>query len=504
MQAYAPRPEVLSVPAGTVRAVAKTSVGGAFRCSECGWQTTKWVGRCGECQSWATVGEVPAAGNGRPTARGRLRGLPPLSAATAAVPITAVDAAAAAARPTGMDELDRVLGGGLVPGAVVLLAGEPGVGKSTLLLETGALAAGRSVVLYVTGEESAAQVRLRADRVGAVSERLYLAAETDLDALLAQVESVNPGLLIVDSVQTISAAGAEGAPGGVTQVREITTALVSLAKRRSLTTVLVGHVTKDGSVAGPRSLEHLVDVVLHFEGDSRGTLRMIRALKNRFGPTDEVGCFELGEFGLIGLPDPSGLFLSRQLAPVPGTCVTVTLEGRRPLVAEVQTLVCPVEGAEPSRRVTSGLDPARVGMVVAVLAQRAKVRLGRTEIYAASVGGVRLTEPSVDLALALALAGALAQRAVPSDLVAFGEVGLAGEIRTVAGTSRRLLEASRMGFRRAVVPAGADLGPAESSMEVIVVRDLAAAITATFGSDTARPGQTGRPDRPRPVSLAGK
>ncbi len=475
----------LSVPTGTVRAVAKTSAGSVFRCSECGWQTSKWVGRCGECQSWGTVGQVAVAGPGGRAGRAVLRGIPGPRAAAPAIPISRVDAASAAARPTGMDELDRVLGGGLVPGTVALLSGEPGVGKSTLLLEAGALAAERSPVLYVTGEESAAQVRQRADRIGAVSENLFLAAETDLDAMLAHVAAVNPALLIVDSVQTITAAGTEGAPGGVTQVREITSALVSLAKQRELTTVLVGHVTKDGSIAGPRSLEHLVDVVLQFEGDSRGRLRMIRALKNRFGPTDEVGCFELGEFGLIGLPDPSGLFLSRQHGPVPGTCVTVTLEGRRPLVAEVQTLVCPVEGAEPSRRVTSGLDPARVGMVIAVLQQRARVRLGRADIYAATVGGVRLAEPSVDLAVALALAGALANLSVPIDVVAFGEVGLAGEIRTVAGVGRRLSEASRMGFRRAVVPAGTEVGPAAEMMEVVAVPDIAAAISATFGAGRA-------------------
>ena len=261
-----------------------------------------------------------------------------------------------------MGELDRVLGGGLVPGAVVLLAGEPGVGKSTLLLEAGALAAGSGTVLYVTGEESAAQVRLRADRIGAISENLYLAAETDFAALLAHVEAVCPDLLIVDSVQTITAAGIDGAPGGVTQVREITSALMALAKQRTLTTVLVGHVTKDGSIAGPRSLEHLVDVVLHFDGDRHGQLRMVRALKNRYGPTDEMGCFELGENGLIGLPDPSGLFLSQRREPVPGTCVTVTLEGRRPLVAEVQALVVPVRGgAGPAGDLRAGLRARRHG-----------------------------------------------------------------------------------------------------------------------------------------------
>jgi DNA repair protein RadA/Sms len=399
------------------------------------------------------------------------------------VPISQVDASGAAARPTGMDELDRVLGGGLVPGTVALLAGEPGVGKSTLLLEAGALAAERATVLYVTGEESAAQVRQRADRIGAISDSLFLAAETDLAAVLAHVDAVNPAMLIVDSVQTISVAGVEGVPGGVTQVREITSALVSLAKQRTLTTVLVGHVTKDGSIAGPRSLEHLVDVVLHFEGDSRGRLRMIRALKNRFGPTDEIGCFELGEFGLIGLPDPSGLFLSRQHKPVSGTCVTVTLEGRRPLVAEVQTLVCRVEGSEPPRRITSGLDNARVGMAVAVLQRRARVNLTRCDIYAATVGGVKLTEPAVDLAVLLALASARADICLPPDVVAFGEVGLAGEIRSVAGIGRRLTEASRMGFRRAVVPAGTDAIPSDSPMEVRQVTDVAGAIAAGLGAE---------------------
>ena len=460
--------------------MAKSSAGTLYQCAECGWQSAKWAGRCGECQAWGTVTESGAAAAG--SGRGLLRGLPSVRPMAPAVPISQIDATGAAARPTGMDELDRVLGGGLVPGTVALLAGEPGVGKSTLLLEAGALAAERSVVLYVTGEESAAQVKQRADRIGALSDNLFLAAETDLAALLAHVDAVSPELLIVDSVQTITAAGIDGVPGGVTQVRELTSALVSLAKQRTLTTLLVGHVTKDGSIAGPRSLEHLVDVVLHFEGDSRGRLRMIRALKNRFGPTDEVGCFELGEFGLIGLPDPSGLFLSRQRDPVPGTCVTVTLEGRRPLVAEVQTLVCPAAGNEPPRRITSGLDHARVGMAVAVLQQRASVQIGRCDIYAATVGGVRLIEPSVDLAIALALAGARAGRCLLPDVVAFGEVGLAGEIRNVAGINRRLAEAARMGFRRAVVPIGTDAIPSELDMSVVQVADLAGAIAAAIAA----------------------
>jgi DNA repair protein RadA/Sms len=414
----------------------------------------KWAGRCGECQGWGTVTEarVPALARAGLRSPGRA-GQAVLPGSAAAIPITDIDASSASARPTGLDELDRVLGGGLVPGAVVLLAGEPGVGKSTLLLEAGALAAEAGPVLYVTGEESAAQVRLRADRIGAISKQLYLAAETDLSAVLDHVDTVRPGLLIVDSVQTINVAGIDGTPGGVTQIREVTAALMEVAKRQMLTIVLVGHVTKDGSIAGPRALEHLVDVVLHFDGDRHSQLRMVRALKNRFGPTDEIGCFELGEYGLIGLADPSGLFLSQVREPVPGTCVTVALEGRRPLVAEVQTLVC-ASTLDMARRVTSGLDASRVGMVLAVLQRRAGVTIGKQDVYAATVGGVRLTEPSVDLAVALAVASATSELSVPPHLVAIGEVGLAGEIRRVPGMQRRLAEAERMGFRTAIVPPG--------------------------------------------------
>jgi DNA repair protein RadA/Sms len=482
--------------------MARSATAALFECSACGWRTARWAGRCGECEAWGTITEGRAEATARAAWRGQLR---PAQPAAAALPIGRVDAAAARARPTGMAELDRVLGGGLVPGAVVLLAGEPGVGKSTLLLEAGALAAAEDRVLYVTGEESAAQVRLRADRIGAVSDSLYLAAETDFAALLGHVQAVDPALLIVDSVQAISAAGVDGVPGGVTQVREITAALTALAKQRALSTVLVGHVTKDGSVAGPRTLEHLVDVVLHFDGDSRGQLRMVRALKNRFGPTDEIGCFELGEYGLVGLPDPSGLFLSERHDPVPGTCVTVTLEGRRPLLAEVQTLVCPVGSAEPPRRVVSGLDSARVGMMIAVLQRRAQLSIGKHDVFAATVGGVRLTEPSVDLAVGLAIASARADVSVPGDLVAIGEVGLAGEIRRVAGLQRRIAEAARMGFRRAIVPAGSGLAPgaapaqggqlplgpggighldgaAAAQLAVTEVADVRSAIAAALGS----------------------
>jgi DNA repair protein RadA/Sms len=453
-----------------VPVMAKSSAGAAaYRCTECGWQTPKWVGRCGECQAWSTVTEVFGGGGPRIRTVAAHR----IAPSTPALPIAKVDADDASARPTGMDELDRVLGGGLVPGAVLLLAGEPGVGKSTLLLEAGALVADSGPVLYVTGEESAAQVRLRADRIGALHDQLYLAAETDLDAVLGHVAAVSPRLLIIDSVQTIAAAGVEGVPGGVTQIREVAAALTAVAKERGLATILVGHVTKDGSVAGPRTLEHLVDVVLHFDGDRHSQLRMVRAVKNRYGPTDEVGCFDLGELGLIGLPDPSGLFLSTHAEPVPGTCVTVTLEGRRPLPAEVQALVAPT-GAEMPRRTTSGLDGNRVGMVLAVLQRRSGLKLGKADVYAATVGGVRLTEPSVDLAIAIALASSASNLSVPSGTVAVGEVGLAGEVRRVAGVARRLAEAERMGFRRAIVPAGSGaLPPAGNGSGTLEVHEVA-------------------------------
>ncbi|MCM3885123.1 DNA repair protein RadA, partial [Frankia sp. R82] len=377
-----------------------------------------------------------------------------------AQPVVEVDVTAAQRRPTGVDELDRVLGGGLVPGAVILLAGEPGIGKSTLLLEVAARSAeGGSRALIVTGEESAAQVRLRAGRTGALHKDLWIAAETDLGALLQHVEQVAPALLVVDSVQTISAAGVEGAAGGVTQVREVTAALIRTAKALGLATVLVGHVTKDGAVAGPRLLEHLVDVVLHFEGERHSMLRLVRAGKNRYGPADEIGCFEMDDAGIHGIADPSGLFLSRSGpggsagAGVPGTCVTVTMEGRRPLVAEVQALVAD-SSAQVPRRAVSGLDPARVAMILAVVERRVGIRLGRSDVYTATVGGVRLAEPAADLATALAVVSAMRDRPLPADLITIGEVGLAGEVRAVGGVPRRLAAAARLGFRRALVPAG--------------------------------------------------
>jgi DNA repair protein RadA/Sms len=350
------------------------------------------------------------------------------------------------------------------------------VGKSTLLLEVAARwASTAGTALYVTGEESAAQVRLRAERTGALCEGLLLAAETDLAAVLAQVDQVRPSLLVLDSVQTISRAGIDGVAGGVTQVREVAAALIRAAKDRGMVTVLVGHVTKDGSIAGPRVLEHLVDVVLQFEGERHSRLRMVRAVKNRYGPADEVGCFDLSDTGIVSVPDPTGLFLSRHADAVPGTCVTVTLEGRRPLLAEVQALVASSPLATP-RRATSGLDASRVAMVLAVLERRGDLSLRNNDVYAATVGGARLTEPAGDLALLVAVASGARDLPVPPGLVAIGEVGLAGEIRRVTGTHRRLAEAERMGFDRALVPP--DPGPVPAGIRAVEVGDVRSALNA--------------------------
>src|SRR6476659_792846 len=415
----------------------------AHRCTECGWETPKWVGRCGECQAWGSVVEAAA----------------PVLRATAtpvtrpAVPIGQVSVEASAFRSSGVPELDRVLGGGLVPGAAILLAGEPGVGKSTLLLEVAAQTARtRQRTLYVTGEESAAQVRLRAERTGGVQDELYLAAETDLGAVLGHVEEVKPTLLVIDSIQAISASDVDGVPGGVTQVKEVSAALIRMAKLRNITLIMVGHVTKDGTIAGPRVLEHLVDVVLQFEGERTSRLRMVRAVKNRFGPVDEVGCFDLSAEGIVAITDPTGLFLDTRTTPVPGTCVAVALEGRRPLLSEVQALVTHSAGERP-RRTTSGVDSARVAMILAVLQQHAGIRLHHHDVFVSSVGGARLTEPSNDVAIALAITSAAQGKALGRNVVAIGELGLSGELRRVRDLGARLAEAGRMGFRSAVVPA---------------------------------------------------
>ncbi|MFT3798059.1 DNA repair protein RadA [Microbacterium sp.] len=424
----------------------RTATTSAFRCTECGWTSAKWVGRCGECQQWGTVVEAAAPA----------RTVAPLAPIRSARPITQVDTRETPRRTTGVGEFDRVLGGGIVPGAAILLSGEPGVGKSTLLLEVAAQSAraGRRV-LYVSAEESLGQVRLRAERTGALHDELFLASETDLATILGHVDETEPELLIVDSVQTVASSLVDGSPGHPGQVREVASTLIRVAKERNLPVIIVGHVTKDGQVAGPRVLEHLVDVVCHFEGDRQTSLRFVRALKNRFGATDEVGCFEQTSRGITEVPDPSALFLGHGSLE-PGTCVTIALEGRRALPVEVQALTLPGAGPNP-RRIVSGVDGARVAMVLAVLEKRAGIKVSDQDVYVSTVGGVRLTEPAADLAIALAVASAVTGRATPPQLVAIGELSLAGEVRAVTQHEQRRTEAARLGYRAIVDTASRDL-----------------------------------------------
>ncbi|WP_216386965.1 DNA repair protein RadA [Arcanobacterium phocae] len=454
--------------------MAKTKA--SFVCTECGWTTSKWVGRCGECQQWGTVVEHGTGSIARTVT--------PLTPHSPAQPITDVSSQASVKSPTGVSELDRVLGGGIVPGVVILLAGEPGVGKSTLLLDVAAkaaaesAAAGKNPVLYVTGEESASQVRSRAERIGALHPHLLLTAEADLARVLGHVESSRPSLLIVDSVQTIADPDVEGAAGGVAQVRAVTAALVNRAKSSDLPVIVVGHVTKEGSIAGPRVLEHLVDVVCQFEGDKHSRLRMVRAVKNRYGATDEVGCFELIDSGIRGLADPSGLFLSARNLTVPGTCVTITLEGRRPMPVEVQALRVPAGG--PPRRTTSGVDSSRVAMMIAVLQSRLGIAYDRSDVFVSTVGGAKATEPSVDIATALALASAAADLPLAPGVVALGEVSLTGELRSVVGLQQRVNEAARLGFKVVLIPESSDRIVAPQSLDVRRVADVQSAVQSVL------------------------
>jgi DNA repair protein RadA/Sms len=409
-----------------------------FRCIECGWQSIKWVGRCGECQQWGTVQDST-----QPAARVSAVSVPEGRAARS---ITDIGAESVAHWPSGIAEFDRVLGGGVVPGAAILLSGEPGVGKSTLLLEVASRAAASGQrVLYVSAEESVSQVRLRAERTDALQPSLFLAAETDLATILGQIDQVQPQLVIVDSVQTVSSGLTDGLAGGPSQVREVASTLIRVSKDRNLPVLLVGHVTKDGSIAGPRLLEHLVDVVLQFEGDRQSGLRFVRAHKNRFGPTDEVGCFEMTGDGIVEVADPSGLFLSRARTPTSGTCVTIAVEGRRALPVEVQALIVKTQAPQP-RRVVNGVDSSRVAMLLAVLERRAGLPLSTFDVYVSTVGGIRVTEPGADLAIALAIASAYKDKAFPVTQAVIGEISLAGEIRPASSAKQRVAEARRLGF----------------------------------------------------------
>lgn len=442
-----------------------------YICQNCGYASPKWLGKCPSCGEWNTfVEEVQAPAPGAGVRRASLPAVP--------VPITEIPEDREPRVSTGRSELDRVLGGGLVPGSLVLVGGEPGVGKSTLLAEVcHVLAHDGRTVLYVSGEESAAQIKLRAQRLAVTSPRLLVLAENDLDAILAAAEQTRPQALVVDSIQTVYTPSLPSAPGSVAQVRESTADLLRFAKRTGTTVLLVGHVTKEGQIAGPRVLEHIVDTVLYFEGDRHHAYRILRATKNRFGSTNEIGVFEMRADGLHEVTNPSAAFLSERAREAPGSAVVCALEGSRPLLVEVQALVTPTVFGMP-RRTASGVDYNRMVVLLAVLEKRAGLHLGSQDVYASVAGGVTVDEPAVDLGLAAAVASSLRNRPVDEMAVAIGEVGLAGEVRAVPQVSRRLAEAERLGFRRVVLPRGGTDEHRRDGIKAVPVEDVTEALAA--------------------------
>lgn len=436
-------------------------------CSECGTAHPKWAGRCSGCGDWNTLVEdvETVGGSSKPAPPSNRPGPQLLS-----------DIGTDTGHPvsTAIPELDQVLGGGIVAGSVILLGGEPGIGKSTLLLQL--LAAWRGPALYVSAEESAHQVKLRAERLGTNKSNLWLHAETSLPHVLEAIDETHPDLVVIDSIQTVHDPALASLPGSVGQVRGCAQQLVNIAKERNVSIVLVGHVTKEGSLAGPRVLEHIVDTVLQFEGDRHHALRMLRASKHRFGPTNELGLFEMDSSGLVGVPDPSSLFLADRRTGVPGSAVVPTMEGQRPIVVEVQVLASPGIAGVPSRRSAQGLDAGRLSMLLAVLGRRSKVAVSDQDIYASTAGGVKLTEPGLDLGVCLAAVSAIRDQPLPSDLAVFGEVGLGGELRQVGQAARRMTEAGRLGFSRVIVPANSPDG--DGNIRMIRASTLSEAIAA--------------------------
>src|SRR5579859_1950573 len=445
-----------------------------FVCTECGGESLRWAGQCPHCRAWNTLQEfqVRKAAAGREASR--------TSQGARPVPIGEIASESAPRTALAWGELNRVLGGGIVAGSLVLIGGEPGVGKSTLLMHAAAQVAGRSggKVLYVSGEESAQQIRMRGQRLGALESGILLLAENDLDVICDAIGSVKPRLAIVDSIQTVTDAGFEGSAGSVTQVRESAARLMRLAKEIGVPIFLVGHVTKDGSIAGPRVLEHIVDTVLYLEGDRRQELRILRAMKNRFGSAEEIGVFAMGEAGLEEVPDPSAALLGSSTTASPGTAIVAALEGTRPLLVEIQSLVNKTENTMV-RRIANGIDVNRLHMILAVLEKRLSYKFGTSDIFVSVAGGIRVTEPAADLGLALSIVSNHNNGPLPDGLVVIGELGLTGEVRRVGQLERRLQEAARHGLTRALIPAGAKAGR-HSGLETVEVRTLAEAVSAAF------------------------
>ena len=449
-----------------------------FTCNDCGGTSSKWAGKCPHCGAWNSMVEsvAPLAAS---ESKNRLSqthygaaGRTGLAPTTALVALADIEAADFDRTPTGLDELDRVLGGGMVEGGVVLIGGDPGIGKSTLLLQAlDSLQRAGLKTLYVTGEESGAQIALRAKRLGIHNSRVQVMAEIGLEKILSTLNHEQPNIAVIDSIQTMYSDQLTSAPGSVAQVRECAAHLTRMAKATGIGVVLVGHVTKEGALAGPRVLEHMVDTVLYFEGDTHSNFRLIRAIKNRFGAVNEIGVFAMTEKGLKGVSNPSAIFLSTHPEPVPGSCVMVTLEGTRPLLVEIQALV-DGGGASP-RRLSVGLDRDRLAMLLAVLHRHAGVACGDQDVFVNAVGGVRISEPAADLAVLLAITSSLRGKPLPKGFIAFGEIGLAGEIRPAPRGQERLKEAAKLGFSVAVVPkANMPKGSAKKDFEGLTIHGV--------------------------------
>jgi DNA repair protein RadA/Sms len=420
-----------------------------FSCTDCGGTSPKWLGKCPSCGAWNTLVESVAETPG--ASKNRYSGMAALAPSAAVATLAEIEASDVARTPSGQEELDRVLGGGIVEGGVVLIGGDPGIGKSTLLLQAmdGLQRSGMST-LYVTGEESGAQVALRSRRLGLDHSQVQVLAETQLEKVLATVDKLQPAVVVMDSIQTVYSDQLTSAPGSVAQVRECAAHLTRMAKSTGTAVILVGHVTKEGALAGPRVLEHMVDTVLYFEGDTHSTYRLVRAIKNRFGAVNEIGVFAMTERGLKGVSNPSAIFLSQHSEPVPGSCVLVTLEGTRPMLVEIQALVD--SGGPSPRRLSVGLDRDRLAMLLAVLHRHAGVACMDQDVFVNAVGGVRISEPAADLAVMLSIQSSLRGKPLPKGFIAFGEVGLAGEVRPAPRGQERLREAAKLGFSQAIIP----------------------------------------------------
>ena len=459
--------------------MAGTKIKSLYVCSECGYETSKWYGKCPSCGEWNTLNEEVREMSKSTSAAAVQRKKP----SSLPVPISQITTEDEQRYYTGLKELDRVLGGGIVKGSLVLLGGDPGIGKSTILLQVCSHLSKILKILYISGEESKRQIKLRAERLGVNSDNLYIMTETDIEVIAEQMQSEAPDLVMVDSIQTMNDRELNSSPGSVTQVRECTNILMRAAKALDIPCIVVGHVNKDGAIAGPKVLEHIVDAVLYFEGDKQMSYRILRAVKNRYGSTNEIGVFQMGDSGLAEVENPSLMLLSGRPKNVSGTCVACTMEGSRPILAEIQGLVTN-SGYGNARRMATGVDYNRMAMLLAVLEKRCGYFFSSMDAYVNVIGGLRLDEPATDLALALALVSSLKDMVVPENVVAFGEIGLTGEIRSVSHAALRETEAARLGFQRCILPYHNQKGlvlPKDCTMELVTVRNIREAVSALGG-----------------------